>query len=426
MKSFHSRVVGLRVSGWGNPFLAPLVFITVLGVLNFGFAVTLSPPTVQSGVVSFTFDSAPGQLLVVQQSTSLNSGWTDVAYRLGDGSFMRYSAPTTTQQQFFRVKVTPSLPLALSPSSPSLTSGAVSLPDALVGEAYFAAMTAELTGLPPYTLAVSGTPPGGTTLVVTNNQSGKAAVQLIADGTGLVAGQRRQFTVTVTDSMSATTSRTYDLRVVEPPPRLTLDSVVLKAGEARSIQLAANGGTGPLTWSLASGPLPEGMSVTSGGLLRGTPSANASERNENGRYPNLLEVADSFTDRVTGAPAPRRATGTLPSVVRLSYVLNIHALRDNGPSLQDTCTHCHGQGFTPDLDAPTALAIINVNSGSGGLCGTSRVYITPGDLLNSLIYGKITAPPCGERMPFGGPYLSDQRLGRVMRWILELTPQDTD
>jgi len=426
MTTFKRRVFSSVVSGGGIAFRAPVVFSALFSVLNFGFAVTLSPPVVQSGVVSFTFDSAPNQLLVVQSSTALTSGWTDVAYRQGNGSTMSYSTPVAGQQQFFRVKVAPAQPLNLLPAAPSLVSGAVSLPDAVAGEGYLAVIGPDLTGLPPYTLTVSGSAPDGTALVITNNQTGNASVQVVANPAQLVAGQRRQFNVMVTDSASATTTRVYDLRVVAPPPRLTSTALVLKSGEAANIQLAASGGTGPLTWSLASGPLPEGMSITSGGVVRGTPSANASERNEDGRYTNVIEIADSFTERVTGAPAPRRTSNPLPMLVRLSYVLNIHALRDNGPSLQDTCNHCHGQGFTPDIDTPSALAIINVNSGSGGLCGTSRVYIAPGSLTNSLIYRKITAPPCGERMPFGGPYLSEQRIGRVMRWILELTPQDTD
>src|SRR5262245_30940435 len=162
MKSFKPRVIGSAVSKWGRSFGAPVVLRALLGVLSFGFAVTLSPPVVQSGVVSFTFDSAPNQLLVVQSSTALTSGWADVAYRLGNGSTMSYSAPVAGQQHFFRVKVAPVQPLDLSPKAPSLDSGAVSLPDAVAGEGYLAAIGPELTGLPPYTLAVSGAAPDGT------------------------------------------------------------------------------------------------------------------------------------------------------------------------------------------------------------------------------------------------------------------------
>ncbi len=47
-------------------------------------------------------------------------------------------------------------------------------------------------------------------------------------------------------------------------------------------------------------------------------------------------------------------------------------------------------------------------------------------LETSLIYLKVSGPPCGVRMPQGGPYLNDTQINRVARWILELADADTD
>ena len=58
------------------------------------------------------------------------------------------------------------------------------------------------------------------------------------------------------------------------------------AGAAYSQSLATSGGTAPFTWSLAAGSLPPGLSLGSGGLLSGTPSA---------------AVLASFTVQVAGA-----------------------------------------------------------------------------------------------------------------------------
>ncbi|MEO8426199.1 MAG: hypothetical protein ABI651_03720 [Verrucomicrobiota bacterium] len=396
------------------------------GFLNSGSALTLSSPTAQSGVVSFFFDSIPDQLFTVQSSGSLSSGWLDASYYLGTGAPISFSAQMTADQQFFRVRITAFQALELSPNSPTLATGPVSLPDAVVGASYLEQIFPALTGLPPYTMRISGFPPDAVTLIVTSNQTANASVQVVTTGLGLVADQRRQFTISVVDSLNTTNTRNYDLRVIAPLPQIAIDRLVLKAGEATNVNLTANGGTGPLSWSLISGTLPAGIVLSTNGLLAGTPTADASELNEDGRYTNIIEVADSFTDRITGVLSARKATNAVQLLVRLSYVLNIRASRTNGPSLRQTCFVCHGPGFLPDFEPLSALTLIHVKSGSGAECGTSRVYVAPRDPSDSLIYEKVTAPPCGERMPQGGPYLSDQRTQRLARWIRELTNLDTD
>jgi Putative Ig domain len=46
-------------------------------------------------------------------------------------------------------------------------------------------------------------------------------------------------------------------------------------GVAYSSQLAATGGTNSYTWAITSGALPTGLNLSTGGLISGTPSANA-------------------------------------------------------------------------------------------------------------------------------------------------------
>jgi hypothetical protein len=412
-----------RVKALGLFLLTVLTF----GFFNSGSAVTLSPPVIQANVISFSFDSVAGQVFIVQSAAALGADWTDVTSFPGTGNAINFSGPVSGDQRFYRVKVMVVGSLDLSPSTPVLATGPVSLPDAAVGVAYAEQISPASSGVPPYTMQISGTPPDGVTLSISNNATAGAFVQVASTGAGLVADQRRQFSVTVTDSVNGTVSRNYDLRVVAPPPQISAGLLTFKAGENANVNLTATGGAGALSWSLVSGPLPDGLNLSASGTLTGMPSADAAEKNETGRYTNVIEVADSLTDRVTGALTPRRVTAPVEMLVRLSYVLNLRATRVGGPSFLATCTFCHGLGFEPDFTAPTAAAVIDVGSGSGGLCGTSRVYITPGDTANSLIYLKTSVtPPCGARMPQGGPFLSEQRWKRLERWILELTPADTD
>src|SRR5262249_20422616 len=147
------------------------------------------------------------------------------------------------------------------------------------------------------------------------------------------------------------------------------------------------------------------------GTLSGTPSADDAELFETGRFTNLIQVADSFTDRLTGAPAPRVATNAVVQLVRLSYSQNIWPPRPDGPTLNGVCLFCHGSGFPPDLANPSATAIIGVQSQNNSCPG--RVYITPGGPANSLIFEKLSGPDCGRRMPYGGPYFDSTQLGRV-------------
>jgi hypothetical protein len=60
---------------------------------------------------------------------------------------------------------------------------------------------------------------------------------------------------------------------------------------AYSATFSAAGGTGPYTWSLASGTLPTGLSLSAAGVLSGTPTVP-------GTYSFQIEVTDS------SAPTP--------------------------------------------------------------------------------------------------------------------------
>jgi hypothetical protein len=81
-------------------------------------------------------------------------------------------------------------------------------------------------------------------------------------------------------------------------------------GTGYSFQLGATGGVLPLTWTLSSGTLPAGLSVTSGGLIGGTPTGAVS--------------ATPLVFKVTDAESNTSSTGTLDQTIAAT-VLSVAA-----------------------------------------------------------------------------------------------------
>src|SRR5882672_5158065 len=101
MKPFNLRPICVSRLRRLDAFCISIIAAVFLGFLNSGSAVTLSSPTVQSGILSFFFDSVPDQLFTVQSSDSLSSAWLDASYHLGTGAPISFSAPMTADQRFF-------------------------------------------------------------------------------------------------------------------------------------------------------------------------------------------------------------------------------------------------------------------------------------------------------------------------------------
>lgn len=102
------------------------------------------------------------------------------------------------------------------------------------------------------------------------------------------------FTVTVTDSSSATDSQDLSLIVDAPALEITTTAVAAgTVGDAYSQTIEGSGGTAPRTFALTSGALPDGLALTSAGVLSGTPTAGGA-----------FDIIVTMTDATTGGPTP--------------------------------------------------------------------------------------------------------------------------
>ncbi|WP_158824193.1 cadherin repeat domain-containing protein [Granulicella sp. S156] len=106
-------------------------------------------------------------------------------------------------------------------------------------------------------------------------------------------------TAMLTATSVKNTTQTASVSItVHPAPAITTSGALAggTVGTAYSVTLAATGGSGTLTWTLASGALPAGLSLNRAGVISGTPTT---------------AVAVSFTVKVTDAAAtPLSATSS--------------------------------------------------------------------------------------------------------------------
>jgi len=156
-----------------------------------------------------------------------------------------------------------------------------SLPAAKLGVAYSQSLAAT-GGTAPYSWSLaSGTVPAGLSL----SSAG------VISGTPTTKGTS-SFTVRVTDASNPAQSSTMALSLtVVNPVKVTTASALPAAtvGVAYSVTLGAKGGTPPYSWSLASGTLPAGLSLSKAGVISGTPTSR-------GTF--------TFTVKVTDASSP--------------------------------------------------------------------------------------------------------------------------
>jgi outer membrane autotransporter protein len=283
---------------------------------------TSSPATVTIAVAAPTLSIGPSTVpganagVAYSQTFTATGGNAPYSYSVAAGSLptgMTLNAstgvlsgtPSATGTFAFTVKATdsttgPAAPFfvsqayTLTVAAPVITVAPLTLPAPTVGTAYSQTVSAG-GGTAPYAYTVSSgaLPPGLTLNSATGNIFGTPT-----------AGGSFAFSVQATDHNNLSGTASYTLTIGSVA--LSIAPASLSAGvpnASYSQQLVATGGTAPYTYSVVSGALPAGLSLSSAGLISGTPTTSGSS---------------TFT-----VQARDSSSGTGPFAVTKSYVLAI-------------------------------------------------------------------------------------------------------
>jgi subtilisin-like proprotein convertase family protein len=201
----------------------------------------------------------------------------------------------------------------------TITVSPSTLPNGEIGVAYLQTVTAS-GGTGPYTFAVtSGALPAGLTLdTSTGDISGTPTTSEVAN-----------FDITATDVNGCTGSQSYTVTITCPV--ITLSPTTLPDGTvgiSYDQTVTANGGTGPYTYSVSSGAIPDGLTLdTTTGQISGTPStqgtfnftitaadvngcSGSQAYSVNISCPTITLSPTTLPDGVTGTPYDQTVTGS--------------------------------------------------------------------------------------------------------------------
>jgi len=332
------KVVSLGTSGSGtytyNPGPALMFPAPPAGEVNVSYSDQL---TVTGGTSPYTWSVSSGTLppgLTLGASTGLLSG-----------------TPTTAGTYSFTVKVIDHSGLSdTEPVSVTIIPGpSLNFPPPPPGWTHtvYGDTLTESGGTAPFTWSVSsGSLPPGISLSADGNLSGTPTATGTSSFTVQVTDANNQ---TATEATSITVSAGVSTTFAAPPGAV--------AGTAYTDTLTATGGTTPYTWSVNAGSLPPGITLTSAGVLTGTPTAG-------GSYPFSVNVVDANNGI---------ATTSITLVVADAVSLSFPAPPSGtvGTAYTDTLTATGGTTpYSWSVSAGTLPAGITLNASTGVLAGT--------------------------------------------------------
>jgi hypothetical protein len=251
----------------------------------------------------------------------------------------------------------------------SLNSPIASLPPCVAGDAYPVIVFKATGGTAPYGWTATGLPPNMTV----NSSTGTLG------GTPSSAGV---FSVTITVKDSAippqTVSQTYSITISANAVLTIVAPTPMQNGVVASpyyLGLTAVGGTAPYTWSLFSGTLPAGLTFTSDGVLKGTPT-------HAGNYSFTVEVKDSASAAAV-LPLAMTVTSNSPTLSRVGVLSQIAAgggwmsslyLINNSHSALPVTINFYGNDGAP-LNLPATL--VQGGNSQTQTASTASVTINP-------------------------------------------------
>jgi hypothetical protein len=201
---------------------------------------------------------------------------------------------------------TGSVTVTLTVACPTISVTPATIPSGTAGVAYTSTQFGQTGGVGTITYSLNGTLPTGMTL----SSSG------LLSGTPTTLARNVSLTLQAKDANNCTGSVTVSLTVACPTINVTPTAVPSGAAGVAytATQFGQTGGVGTITYSLTNGALPTGMTLSSSGLLSGTPTSLASNVALTIQAKDANNCAGSVTVMLTVAcPAISVTPATIPS-----------------------------------------------------------------------------------------------------------------
>src|SRR6266404_6195187 len=339
-----------------------LAFISGCGANSAPIAVTLSTGATQA------LDQ--GQSVAITATVANDSAAKGVTWSLASGGQGAIASPTTT---------------AVTYNAGSASGTAVITATSVTDTTKISTLTITVTAppaittttLPPgtegtaYSQAIAKT--GGAGTVTFSISAGALPTGLTLSGAGTISGTPAgpngtvNFTVKVTDSstmtpMTATQALSIVINLPAPPNITTTTLPPGVAGTAYSQMVAATG-FGTLTFTTSAGAVPSGLTLSSAGLISGTPDA-----------PN---VTSNFTVMVTDSSNPAQtATQALSILINLPPPPTITSLSQNAGAVGASIT-ITGTNFGTAQGSSTVTFNGNTAAAASAWSATSITVLVP-------------------------------------------------
>jgi hypothetical protein len=281
------------------------------------------------------------------------------------------------------MQVTVNAPLVITHTSP--------LPSVMTGTPYPAQTFAATGGFPDYTFSLaSGALPPGLSL--------SGGVLSGTPDTPGIYNFNIKVTDCATDGVPNTLTKAFQIAIAGPLSITTASPLTAgTVGAAYTQAFAASGGISPYTFSLASGSLPPGLTVSLG-TLSGSPTTS-------GPYDFIIQAADSLANTATKA-FTLAVSALAPTVTSVSP--------SSGPTAGGNSVTIAGTTFTGATSvtfggtAATSLAVVNATTitatvPAGAAGSASVIVITPaGSNAANTLYTYIPGPTVTSVNPSSG------------------------